>query len=213
MTAAYPLHWPEGRPRTAPGARKFASFNQKKNNGRYLQTIALSVAAAFERLQKEVDALGAQNTVLSTNIELRLDGRPRSDKGNPVDPPPPALWFTLRGQDIVLACDRWTSAADNIAAIAKHIEAMRGMERWGVGTLDQAFTGYVALPPQQATRPALRPWWQVLVLHPSATRSEILRAHRELIRKYHPDTGGSEHAASEINQARDEALRELSDHG
>jgi hypothetical protein len=33
--------------------------------------------------------------------------------------------------------------ADNIAAIAAHIDAIRRQDRYGVGTLDQAFAGYV----------------------------------------------------------------------
>jgi len=35
--------------------------------------------------------------------------------------------------------------SDNIAAIAAHIEALRAQERYGVGTIEQAFAGYSAL--------------------------------------------------------------------
>jgi hypothetical protein len=48
---------------------------------------------------------------------------------------------------------------------------------------------------------------QVLGLSESATERDIVRAHRELIRKVHPDTpGGSTYLASQINQARDVLL-------
>jgi hypothetical protein len=45
------------------------------------------------------------------------------------------------------ACDRWDSVADNVQAIRKTIEALRGIERWGTGDMVQrAFAGFVALP-------------------------------------------------------------------
>jgi hypothetical protein len=47
----------------------------------------------------------------------------------------------------------------------------------------------------------------VLGLAEGATKRDIVRAHRELIRKVHPDTpGGSTYLASQINQARDVLL-------
>jgi hypothetical protein len=48
---------------------------------------------------------------------------------------------------------------------------------------------------------------QVLGLGEGATKGDITRAHRELIRKVHPDTpGGSTFLASQINQAKDVLL-------
>ena len=47
----------------------------------------------------------------------------------------------------------------------------------------------------------------VFALGAKATERDIVRAHRELIRKVHPDTpGGSTYLASQINQARDVLL-------
>lgn len=154
-----------------------------------------SVAVARERLQREVDLLGARGVILSTNVELRLDGQPRSDRSEPSDPGV-ALYFKLKGKDTVLACDRWTRVADNIIAIAKHIEAIRGMDRWGVGSLDQVFTGYQALPaPEQ--------WWQVLGVSEGASVADIDAAYRAAAPKAHPDRGGSDAAMARLNAARD----------
>jgi hypothetical protein len=116
---------------------------------------SVTIAVARERLQREIDLLGGADAILSTNVELRLDGRPRSDRAEPPDAGV-AFYFRLNGKPIVLACDKWDRVADNITAIAKHIEAMRGMDRWGVGNKAQAFAGYEALPaPEQ--------WWQVRI--------------------------------------------------
>lgn len=47
----------------------------------------------------------------------------------------------------------------------------------------------------------------VLGLAEGATKRDIVRAHRELVRKVHPDTpGGSTYLASQINQAKDVLL-------
>jgi hypothetical protein len=193
---AYPLHWPLGRPRAR--SRDHAQFGTTgRSHSRSRQQ--LTVAESRSRLQDELDRLGAREVILSTNLELRLDGAPRSGQADPGDPGA-ALYFKLKGRDTVLACDKWDRVADNIAAIAKHIEALRGIERWGVGTIEQAFAGYQALPaPEQ--------WWQVLGLTESATRAEIVVAYRQLASKAHPDTGGSNAAMARLNAARDDALR------
>lgn len=199
MPEAFPLYWPRGRPRTPEHARRRAAFNVKRHNGRWNETKDVSLAVGRQRLMRELEILGVDDAILSTNVQLRLDGQPRSERRDP-DDPGVALYFCLAGKDTALACDKWDRVADNIVAIAKHIEALRGIERWGVGTREQAFAGYQALPPPEQ-------WWQVLDVSPSATPTEIDAAWREKMRGAHPDAGGSNAAASRINQARDEGKR------
>jgi len=140
---------------------------------------------------------------LSTNFQLRADGRPRRDRGAP-DDPSAAFYFELDGQPHVLACDRWSTVADNIAAIAAHIEALRGQERWGVADMKQAFAGHTALPaPEQ--------WWQVLGVSERATRDEISRAYRAAAAAAHPDRGGSDAAMVRLNVARHHGLKARAD--
>lgn len=190
---AFPLQWPNGWVRAK--YRRAASFKQTTSRGWLGE---LTVATARERLQRELDLLRAGYITLSTNIELRLDGLPRSGQSEPADPGV-AVYFCLNGKQTVLACDRWNRVADNIAAIAKHIEAIRGMDRWGVGTAAQVFAGYQALPaPEQ--------WWQVLGIERTAGRDEVNRAYRDKARTAHPDQGGSDAAMARLNSARDQAL-------
>jgi DnaJ homolog subfamily C member 19 len=51
---------------------------------------------------------------------------------------------------------------------------------------------------------------RLLEVPPIATAETIIAAHKRLIAKVHPDTGGSAELASRVNQARDILLRALS---
>ena len=107
---------------------------------------------------------------------------------------------------MALACDAWTTPAANLAAIAAHIEAMRGIERWRVGSLDQAFSGYL-----QIGGPVLRTGWrQVLgLLAESNSLEEAEAAYRVRMRLAHPDAGGTVEEAARLNAAIEACRREL----
>lgn len=203
--SSFPLQWPDGRPRKLASLRKRAQFNKKVYNGRYHETRDLTVSEALSRLQDELDRIGARYPVISTNLETRLDGLPRSGQREP-DDPGVALYFDLAGKPHCMPCDTYDRVAGNIAAIAKHIEATRAIDRYGVATVSEMFAGFQALPAPGKAESAL--WWKVLRVDPTATEAEVQSAYRKRASEVHPDRpNGSAAAMAEVNAARDEALR------
>lgn len=188
-TEAYPLAWPIGRPRE----RYPTESNFKVTLGR-----------AINDVRDEVARLGGTQLVLSSNLPLRRDGIPYANASQPGDRGV-AVYFTYKRRPMCFACDRWRKVEDNMRAIAKTIEALRGIERWGSGQMvEQAFTGFVSLPaPEQP--------WQTLGLPDSRpTREQIDAAHRKLALLHHPDKGGDADQMARINAARDVLYGSLS---
>lgn len=186
---AYPLTWPSMWIRTRDYQRKNAAFADR------------SLAKSREFALDELRLLKARNPIISTNIALRQDGLPRSGQKNPSDPGV-AVYFILNGKPKVLACDKWLKVEDNLWAIGKHIESIRGQQRWGVGTVDQAFTGYDALPPPKNT------WWIVLGVSQNSDEENVKSAYRVLVKQHHPDMGGSDEEFLRIQTAWEDACKE-----
>jgi hypothetical protein len=110
----------------------------------------------------EIRKLGSKQVVISSNLELRNDGLPRASQRAPTDQGV-AVYFNLNGRSQCFPCDRWTTVEHNLWAIAKSIEALRGLERWGAKTMvDAAFRGFQALPAPDGSPMIGRPPWYVV---------------------------------------------------
>lgn len=187
---AYPLQWPTGRPRTGQWSRERAKF----------QT---TFARARDDIAREVQLLvGGRwardpQLVISANVALRRDGLPLAGQRAP-DDPGVAVYFEHKKRAMCFACDRWDKIEHNMQAIAKTIEALRGIARWGTGDmLEAAFTGFAALPAPGAKRE----WWEVLGVARSCSTDEARAAFRRLAAEHHPDRGGSVDRMAEVNAA------------
>lgn len=202
--SSFPLRWPSGWPRTSSLARKRARFSDRGSGF----TKELTTAQACERLFSELRLLRVRDmdgVILSSNVRPTLHGQPTSRAANPSDPGV-AIYFKLKNKDRVLACDTWDRLSDNIAALAAHIKAIRSIDRYGVGTIDQAFEGYRALPAKGGT------WRTMLKFEPDSqpSISDVQAAYRNLAGHAHPDhAGGSHEAMAALNAARAEAMDEL----
>lgn len=191
----YPLSWPAGWNRTDRYKRRRARFQSRGGS--------LTVSMAIGRLSGELSRLGASGEILSTNVETRLDGLPRSGQAEPNDSGA-AVYFKLKGKPRCLACDTWDRVADNIAAIAQHIDALRRIDRYGVGTMEQAFAGYAQLPSAAGS------WFIVLEFSEPPKSWDVIEArYKSLARMHHPDAGGNTETMAKINAAYDTARSEF----
>lgn len=179
---AYPLTWPFGWKRTR--LPQVSRFKPKQ------------FGMARDFLLKEIDRAGGTEVVLSTNIELRYDGLPYANRRQPEDRGV-AVYFKLDKKDVSLACDRWDKIEHNIYAIAMHIDALRAQDRWGVGTLEQAFRGYVAIPEKTGKDyfENIQPYFRK-------------RHYYRLAKLMHPDRGGNQAEFTELNRQYQELTKE-----
>lgn len=207
---AYPLSWPDGWKRAK--YRVSAAFNKAKQpkyvNGQLMSQGKgkLSVADAVSRVLAELGrmGIGSDDILISTNVKLRLDGLPRSDQ-EPSDPGAAVYWQKKGQQMRCMAIDQYTRVADNLAAIAATLDAMRAIERHGgAAILDRAFLGFAALPEK-----ASQPWREVLGIQGAATLEIVESRFRTLVKVHHPDAGGKDEDFRRIQEAREAARMEL----
>lgn len=189
---AFPLSWPTGWPRRERmEASKFSTPFVK----------------ARQELFWEIQRMGGRSVVFSSNIPLMRDGMPRANY-TPSDPAV-AVYFARKGKDVVFACDKYYSVADNIWAIVKTIEALRGIERWGASEMmDRAFAGFARLPEK-----AVETWREVLQFkpHDQVSADLVESRFRSLVKTYHPDVGvePDPDKFQLITEARNRARKEL----
>lgn len=188
MTQAFPLQWPQHQPRAK--CRSISKFK-------------VAPSRAFDDLKDELRRFSVKDIVISSNIPLRRDGSPyRDGLSERLEDPGVAVYFERKTQKICLPCDTYFRPWENMRAISLAIESLRAMDRHGAHQiLDQAFTGFMALPAPDMVGEAPRAaWWVVLGLSQYATHAAINEAYRAAVRKQ----GG---ATVDLNRAKEEGLR------
>lgn len=204
-TTKHPLAWPQGQPRTAQ--RKRANFHTGSG---WTNKRPLTVAEAMGRLRDEIARMNISfrdDCVVSSNLVLNLGGEPRSGQPQPKDPGVAVYWVTRDQQRRVMAIDIYDRVEDNIAAVARTLEYMRGIERHGGAAIqERAFTGFTALP-------APKTCWEILAMDPpkaTETRDDLVgrirSSHRAGMITLPRDHQGDVIGAASLNAARDEAL-------
>jgi hypothetical protein len=213
---AHPLQWPLGWPRTPAEKRNEGRFTKQgrqkysSSDSYYTTHNKVTIAQATQRIQAEISAftrrgkvwrIDPDDVLISSNLELRRDGLPRSGQRAPADPGV-AVYFELDGKPQCIPCDAYTDVAQNLAAVAATLSALRTLERHGSGIMERAFTGFEALPhlPED-------PWWVVLGLPEDAPMALITKQYRKMRSDAHPDRGGDATQFDRIEKAYRAAVR------
>ena len=196
MERTYPLLWPQGRPRTPSHNITYSRFD-------------VTPSQAQREMIEEINRLGGRQIVISTDQRVKRDGTLYArDLNRTPDDPGVAVYFERKGERVCFCCDRYMRIWENMRAIGKTIEAMRGIERWGsTEMLDRAFTGFAALPaPSSENHPH---WSDVLGVSMTADAVTVEQAYRKKAKTAHPDHGGSAEEMTVLNRAREEALEAI----
>lgn len=195
MTESSPLKWPNGWPR-----------NQKPEISNFKPG---SIHQGGVDITRELELMGARNVVINSNMQYRQDGLPYTRQN--VTDTGVAVYFTLKGKQQCVPCDRWVRLEENMRAIAKTIDALRGIERWGAKEMvDAAFEGFKALPSGSGNTIELdEPWNVTLGILSNASPEEIKVAFMRLSHLYHPDKPtGNTKMFQKINEAYKKGLNQ-----
>lgn len=191
---SYPLDWPPGWPRSrSPLTARFGDKTLNK---------------AISGLMHELSLLGGIDVVISANLAIRKsDGLPKSGQRQPEDRGV-AVYFNLNKKAQCIPCDKWTTIEDNVWAIKKTVEALRGLERWGAKEMvNAAFTGFKALPENAGA--FNKPYWEILGIEHDDNLFKAEEKYRKLAFLYHPDRGGNQVKMAELNGAIEQARENI----
>jgi hypothetical protein len=207
-----PLSWPSWFPRTPAHKRVSARFGKRNDRGYGLKEVTLSQATSrlFEQVRAYTKSghrwrIDPDDVIISSDLQLRNDGLPRSGQRKP-DDPGVAVYFKLDGKDRCIPCDMYLRIEDNLAAIAATLEALRTIERHGSQMFEAAFTGFDALPSPDHVM--ARSWRDVLDYYGSSY-SEAELCYQRKRKATHPDHGGTDEAFNEVQVAWKLAQEEL----
>jgi len=182
----HPLYWPEGWKR-----------NKSPENSRFGDH---SIKKAIDMVLHQLHHMGTPNymVIFSTNLKLRNDGLPYSSQKEPIDSGVSVWWKTGNKweEQKVMAVDDYNTCSENLWAIAKTLEALRGIERWSSSEIiNRTFKGFTALPP-----PSGGGW--CVILQCDVNDFDLAKHNYMRLRsKHHSDNGGDPILYNQVQEA------------
>lgn len=175
-------------------------------------------------LEHELRMIGAETAVLmvdATERDCRIDGQLRAD-ARPASPRV-ILAFDSEHGPLKYHCDRFETWQTNLRAIAHGLEALRKVERYGIGSRGEQYRGFTALPSGIALGPSTMSrrdaaelmirtagieWYGddfagcVELLLAGIDSEQLSGAWRFAVKRAHPDQGGDVEAFKNLQLAR-----------
>lgn len=191
-----------------PG-EKTPSYQRKRSP---FKTIWTSV---INHLAKEIRQLGGRNVIFRlqvTNWDVNKNGTLRADAR--IKEPGVIIQFVagrLKGAPTLLyRCDRFPYWQDNVSAIARGLEALRLVDRYGVTPTGEQYAGFKALPSSTAPTMSVKEaakvlanfsaWSAEAIVASAAETKEAIRVARN---RTHPDKNDSDRSMyDQVESAR-----------
>lgn len=127
--------------------RPIDSWPGELNPDRRHSLFSAALSDTVGLLGRELDHLYAERVVLQIAIQekdLRIDGLPRAQAR--ADHPGVIVAFDSKWGPLKYATDEFTSWQDNLRAVAKAMEALRLVDRYGVSKKGEQYRGWRQLP-------------------------------------------------------------------
>lgn len=172
--------WPHEETRPRRDAQFRSGTRRHPTTGDLIPGRRVPFDETLRELTYEVDALEGTEILIGCGLaehEVRIDGYPRAN-AKPPRHPGVEVTFDSRYGRLTYATDVFRDWRDNVRAIAKGLEALRAVDRWGVTKRGEQYAGFALL----TAGPSMYDLGRRLVEeHGSVTAA---------MRATHPDTGG-----------------------
>ena len=119
------------------------------------------------------------------------------------------LWSTA-ALLVILAITKGSVLLAMFGAALPWLNRLMVVKRLWDGLQSRAGGSHTRPPPGPSVAMDVAEALEILGLEPGASEEEIIDAHRRLMQKIHPDRGGSDYLAGQINLAKDTLLKEYS---
>jgi hypothetical protein len=146
---------------------------------------------------------GKRSTVRSAMFDMELNHDTGEMDGQVLTGPNEGRWLSqLSESELMTLLAETEQDAESAALLEAYLD--RRMPRWrqhsdtDSDTRQRSPAGSGPMTKQEA--------YQILGLEPGAAPQQIREAHRRLMKRVHPDSGGSTFLASKINEAKDVLL-------
>lgn len=177
-----------------------ASYSQK------VAPFRAPYARTLDLLETELGHLKAKEILIQAYLkreDIRNDGWPRSS-ARPFKPGVVLTFEVVKSDKRItmsFPCDRFNDWEDNLRAIAKSLEALRMVDRYGVTRNNEQYRGFAALPeadPASQRTSAIAFISRVTGWSESQVVNDPQGAYRLAARATHPDQGGSHEAFTQL---------------
>lgn len=166
-------------------------------------------AQTSDVLMRECRHLKARSLVMTIDImerDIRLTDGWLKANAKPSSPRVGVLIDRRNDDALAFYCDRYVDWQDNVRAIALSLEALRKVDRYGVTSAGEQYTGWKALPaggPQMSEADALAVLASAsgMPVTKESTPGAVQTAHRQARRRSHPDVGGTHEVFVKVEEA------------
>lgn len=173
-------------------------------------------------LERELRLIDVREAVVQLALrerDIRVDGELRAD-AKPSHPGVVVTFTHARQGALTFACDRWRTWQANIRGVAKALEALRLVDRYGITSTGEQYVGWKELgsgtPMAERSEEAMTPLDAARIVVGSFSGTHDLDtnarealedadyrrwAHRQSVKALHPDKGGTHDAFLRLERA------------